>query len=72
MNRAFKIQFHDGYEDEKTIVLMSVAVLNGKRFSALNKKGKQSLVNCLKRFMKQVESFTEEIESNINTQKTKQ
>lgn len=61
MNRAFKIQFHNGEADEKTIVTMSVTVNNGKRFDKLDNIGKDRLVTHLVNFKKQVEAFTAEI-----------
>lgn len=61
MNRQFKIQFHNGEPDEKTIVTMSVTVNNGKRFNSLDNASKDSLVKHLVTFKKQVEAFTAEI-----------
>lgn len=61
MNRAFKIQFHNGEKDEKIIVTMSVTVNNGKRFKGLDNYGKQHLIENLINFKKQVEGFTADI-----------
>ena len=61
MNRAFKIQFHNGEADEKTIVTMSVTVNNGKRFKALDNEGKNNLITNLIEFKKSLESFTAEV-----------
>lgn len=65
MNRAFKIQFHNGEEDEKTIVTMSVTVNNGNKFHGLDDYGKQCLIENLETFKKQVEAFTNEIRETI-------
>ena len=65
MNRAFKTQFHNGEKDEKTIVTMSVAVNNGKRFKGLDDYGKKCLIENLETFKKQVETFTDEIRESI-------
>jgi len=71
MNRAFKTQFHNGEVDEKTIVTMSVTVNNGKRFRALDEKGKKSLLKSLNTFKKQVEAFSEEIKESIKGENDK-
>lgn len=69
MNRAFKIQFHNGEVDEKPIVTMSVTVNNWKRFAALDKQGKQSLLSNLTRFKQQVEAFMDEVSDSIPNDK---
>jgi len=61
MNRAFKIDFHNGEPDMKPIVTMSVAVKNGKRFNSLDKAGKAALVDDLINFRNKLNQFTAEI-----------
>jgi hypothetical protein len=65
MNRAFKIEFHNGFPDEKPIVTMSVRVNHGGRFKKLDAEAKGALVSQLQSFKKQVEAFEKEIEKSI-------
>jgi hypothetical protein len=64
MNRAFKIEFHNGFPDEKPIVTMSLRVNHGGRFKKLDSYGKENLIAELKSFIKAVEAFEKEIESH--------
>jgi hypothetical protein len=65
MNRAFKIQFHNGEPDEKTIVTMSLTVNNGKLFDALDNEGKNKLIKNIGIFKVLLKSFADEISGSI-------
>lgn len=66
MNRSFKIQFHNGEADEKTIVTMSCSVNNGKRFKYLDEQGRKNLVQNIETFMRSMELFKQEVENTHN------
>lgn len=65
MNRAFKIQFHNGEKDEKTIVTLSCTVNNGKRFKSLDDYGKKCLLENIQTFKRSLEGFENDIKSNM-------
>ena len=70
MNRAFKYQFHNGESDEKPIVTVSLIVNNGKRFKALDGKGKKALLSTIESFQRSLDGFKTEISgSKITTTK---
>jgi hypothetical protein len=69
MPRAFKIEFHNGFPDEKPIVVMSVRVAHGGRFNKLDREGKEALIAQLSAFQKSVMQFSKEIEASIYTNK---
>jgi hypothetical protein len=62
MNRAFKIEFHNGFPDEKPIVTMSLKVNHGGRFNKLDEDGRDALSHQLAAFIKSLETFRKEVE----------
>jgi hypothetical protein len=61
MNRAFKIEFHNGAEDEKPIVTMSLTVDNGSKFKKLDTEGYKSLYVTILSFKRQLDGFMEDV-----------
>lgn len=68
MRKAFKIDFHNGEPDGKTIVSMSVNVRNSKKFHSLDAAGKDHLISSLKDFRDNITVFMAEIIKSLNPQ----
>lgn len=65
--RSFKIQFHNGEENEKAIVTASVVVNNESRFKKLGKDGNKRLLENLDFFKHQLEAFMHEVSIDTDT-----
>ena len=65
MNRAFKIVFHNGDEDEKPIVTLSCTINNSKMFRALDEQSRCNLVTNIESFQASLEAFKQGIQTPI-------
>ncbi len=61
MKRMFKTEFYHKRPDKKPIVTMQVRVDRSKDFRELDADGRESLIECLELFLKQIDGFIEDL-----------